>query len=993
MSGSVNASSPSSLALQPSQHPTTRFGGPLETLVNSQVNMSSRALRKLHREQEEQQQQLANIQNDKGEEESDEDTNESAEPESSPTKNLNAFDMLNLTGEDEEDIHEDSPTARSTDTEDLTTTNIDKQKDLNGSLADATRPAAGRSRKKNKKKKKQADGRESQGRSGTPAKDAKQSNLDEIDAALLALKSKAGNPGDLSNQKPKELSPSSKRLYELLATDSKNLNALNEMKRLFGNAILEGENEEAGTPGFGRRRGRGPQPGDLGGALAGRNSPVSKGQGLAGLALRRNVFMLGKEDWPKATSGGLGMEVVEKAWDFTTEYRFVHNSAYQDVQRQFDVCVESLNPQRMIQLLQFNREYGRHDIYLPSLTDRIAYHISTLLQVSEIAKQQGDHSVSGDLLERALFSFGRSVHSSFHTALAQGEARLDFRRPENREFWLASWRYIGNLGQRGTWRTAYEWAKLLLSLDPEGDPYCIGLLLDQIALRGGQSEHYVELANTKDWYSESWSQFPNVQISKALAEYKLKRPAECRASLTTAVKDYPWIFARLFQELNIDSIPKSIWGKAPRSKRETFDSEVYVTRAKDLWNTPEAISFLVEVVESVDSAPGGAVNSIDLSLNEARHIILSDIPTLIAFLPRTSFSGNTIASDPLPPPDSLPSYTTSISPDQAEDSSSSSTPELAAAGAQNPQAANESQELSGLRALFSRVVPWTTFGNLATRLASSSNDQLPEHISESSLQVDDGPGVGFITIEELEARVRELQQLRQRQQGQHGLEEQQEHEEELARARRVGADREREDSEIRSVVARRLRQDLGRGVDISNPTDHTPDVAEVEAFAAQLMLEHDPTDALSREYAADELREFAAPSSISEARLNRILELLLRDPSIEEPAPNSGSSSDQQTPAPANDDEPYDDERNQRWLAGQGLLRLKDFTTDHGIDEKVWLNNPSVGASPVDEYVERVGLLEKRATRNFILDYVLQQGTSSNVRDLIKRLMESEDGH
>lgn len=945
--------------------------------------MSSRALRKLQREQEEQQQRLANPRKDGGQEESDDDTDESAEPENPLTKKPNTFDMLNLTGEDEDDTHEGSPTAMSTDTEDLTMDKTNKQKDLDGSLADATRHAAGRSKKKNKKKKKQAEGRELQGRSGTPAKVTKQSNLDEIDAALLALKPKAGNQADPNNQKTKELSPSSKHLYQLLATDSRNLNALNEMKRLFGNAILEGENEEAGAPGHGRRRGRGPQQVDLGGALAGRNSPVSRGQGLAGLALRRNVFMLGKEEWPKATSGGLGMEVVERAWDSTTEYRFVHSSAYQDVQRQFDVCVESLNPQRMIQLLQFNRKYSRHHIYLNTLTDGKAYHISTLLQVSEIAKQQGDHSVSGDLLERALFSFGRSVHSSFHTALAQGEARLDFRRPENREFWLASWRYIGNLGKRGTWRTAYEWAKLLLSLDPEGDPYCIGLLLDQISLRGGQSEHYVELANTKDWYSEYWLQFPNVQISKALAEYKLKRPVECRASLSTAVKDYPWIFARVFQELNIDRIPKSIWGKEPRSEREMFDSAVYVTRAKDLWNTPDAISFLVEVVESVDSALGGAINNIEISPNEARHILLSDTPALIALLPRRFFSENISASDPLPPPDSLPSYTTTRPSNQPEDSSSSSTPELTAVDAQNPQIANEPQELGGLRALFSRIVPWTTLGNLAARLASSSDDQLAEYISESSVQEDDAAAVASITVEELEARVRELQQLRRRPQ------EQQEQERVLVRGRRTEANREREDNEIRLVAARRLRQDLGRGVDTSDPTDHSPDVAEVEAFAAQLMLEHDPTDALSREYAADELRAFAAPSSISETRLNRILELLLRDPSVEEPSRDSSSSSNQQTPAVGNADEPYDDERNQRWLAGQGLLRLKDFTADHGVNENIWLNNPSVDASPVDEYIQRLGLLEKRATRNFILDYVLQQGTSSDVRDLIKRLVES----
>ena len=96
------------------------------------------------------------------------------------------------------------------------------------------------------------------------------------------------------------------------------------------------------------------------------------------------------------------MELVERLDDGTIEYRFVHNTVYQDVQRQFMSCVESMDPQRMISMLVYN-----------------PYHVSTILQVSEIAKQQGDHSVSGDLLERALFTFGRSVNASFTNALSE----------------------------------------------------------------------------------------------------------------------------------------------------------------------------------------------------------------------------------------------------------------------------------------------------------------------------------------------------------------------------------------------------------------------------------------------------------------------------------------------------------------------------------------------------------------------------------------------
>ena len=228
----------------------------------------------------------------------------------------------------------------------------------------------------------------------------------------------------------------------------------------------------------------------------------------------------------------------------------------------------------------------------------IAYHISTLLQVSEIAKQQGDHSISGDLLERALFTFGRSAHSSFTHALSEGKARLDFRRPENREFWLAAWRYVKDLGQRGTWRTAYEWAKLILSLDPEGDPYCISNIIDQLALRGGSAEHFLKLADSSLFKDEIWTEKPNINISKAMAQYRLKMPQECRAHLAQFVQTYPWVFARLFQELNLSNLPKSIWGKQPRTDREKFEAESYVLNAKDIWSLPDAISLLVEVVET-----------------------------------------------------------------------------------------------------------------------------------------------------------------------------------------------------------------------------------------------------------------------------------------------------------------------------------------------------------------------------------------------------------
>ena len=301
--------------------------------------MSSRALRKLQREKELQQQQQRDPdeENESGAEEEE----STATPSTQPTQKLNTFDLLSQ-AEGELDISEQEDCGSEAPDEEIQDTTLeDKLKE----------PL-----KKNKKKKKKRKGKakDSGGKVAPPAS-SRHTQLDEIDRALRELKLKAGKD-EVERLEQKPLDIDTKWLYELLAVDTKNLNAINEMKKLFGGAVLSAENEDA--PGIvpGRRRGRGPQQVDLGGALAGRNSPASRGQGLASLALRKNIFIVGKEEWPKASSGGLGMEVVEKAWDGTTEFRFVHHKVYQDVQRQFESCVESMDPQRMIALLQFNRK-------------------------------------------------------------------------------------------------------------------------------------------------------------------------------------------------------------------------------------------------------------------------------------------------------------------------------------------------------------------------------------------------------------------------------------------------------------------------------------------------------------------------------------------------------------------------------------------------------------------------------------------------------------
>ena len=303
------------------------------------TSMSSRALRRLQREQE-QHNKLPALRKDNA-------PDDESEEEASGGKTLNAFDMLNQAEDEDEDQANDSDVVDPGDGDDAEVST------KNAQVEHSEKPKTkSKSKKKRNKKKGKAPEQLNPLAKGAPAA-AKEPVLDEIDIALKSLSTTSKDGADVPLAA--KIDEANLQLYRLLAVESKHLSALNEMKRLFGNVVLENEDEAGAAAGPPRRRGR-VQNLDLGGALAGRHSPASRGQGLAGLALRRNPFILGKEEWPKATSGGLGMELVEKLEDGTIEFRFVHNTMYQDVQRQFQTCVESMDPQRMIQLLQYNRK-------------------------------------------------------------------------------------------------------------------------------------------------------------------------------------------------------------------------------------------------------------------------------------------------------------------------------------------------------------------------------------------------------------------------------------------------------------------------------------------------------------------------------------------------------------------------------------------------------------------------------------------------------------
>lgn len=569
--------------------------------------MGTRALRKL-REQEWEKQLAAQTASEQ------ESSSEDEAPSTSQPRN--AFDMLNDandTSEPEADPHQDS----------------DRE-------ADTAEPAPTISSKPKKKKKKKPKKKAAESTPHTQSHDASE---DEIDKALKELSTKENNHIDNEQQQTSTWEQSTSHLLRI---DPRNLDPVNEMRGLFGSIALEDDHRTTTST-----RHQSPNGGvDLETALSGRYNRASRGRELGSLARRRNCLMQGKEHWPLATSGGLSMSCTPSS--SIKEYTIQHSAEYAQAQAVFRGAVESMQAEAMIGALQTH-----------------PYHIATLLQVAEIAKHQGDSSLSGDLLQRALYTFGRSVHSSFPTAIKEGTARVEFRKGSNRELYLAIWRYIRNLEQRGTWKTAYEWAKLLLQLDPESDPYGVTLMIDQLALRGRQHEQFLSMTE-EEHYGRTWSHLPNICISRTLALLKAGKPKEARRQLALAMERYPYILGALASALEI-TMPKQLWGKQPKTEGEKFHSELYVTRARDLWNTPETIGLISEVASTLQYyrewvGEQGDVAPPQISLEEARHVVALEMPSLIALVPRQFTNMPTSSSDILPPPDSETSELTRRAP-------------------------------------------------------------------------------------------------------------------------------------------------------------------------------------------------------------------------------------------------------------------------------------------------------------------------------------------
>ena len=130
-----------------------------------------------------------------------------------------------------------------------------------------------------------------------------------------------------------------------------------------------------------------------------------------------------------------------------------------------------------------------------------------------------------------------------------------------RAFFIAIFRHIHYIGARACHRTALEFCKLALSLDPLEDPLGILLMMDFYALRSQQYSWFLEFLTSWD-PKRNLTQLPNMAYSMALAQFyssKNQDFAMADHSIQKALIEFPGVFLPLMDKCSVE-IDKRVLG-------------------------------------------------------------------------------------------------------------------------------------------------------------------------------------------------------------------------------------------------------------------------------------------------------------------------------------------------------------------------------------------------------------------------------------------------
>ncbi|KAF9116069.1 Transcription factor 25 [Mortierella sp. AM989] len=468
-------------------------------------------------------------------------------------------------------------------------------------------PEASISKSKNKNKKKK--------KGKAVVKSVEEMSVEEFEKSLQQMNKQLGSviSGSGSSQQV-----ATTPLKQLLAVDTRFLDADAEMKKMFGARVVNSEIKD-------RRYAR---------------------------VAKKSMLAQPRDTWPVRKASGLSMEIVETdEKEHVTTFKIVHSEYYQRTQLKFLAAVASYDPNNLVALLRES-----------------PFHIDSLLQLSEVSKHNGDNSLAGEFIEQALYAFEKSFHSLFN--IASGSVRLSFMEVENRSFFLAIHRHIQFLGRRGCWRTAFEFNKLLLSLDPKNDELGSLLSIDFYALKA-QEYTYLKKLYERLNQDHGLDRMPNFVYSIALAQFHLEiqqgdsNHDESSKALQRAILMFPTAVPLLADQGNF-SVDAEVAGEAVfypvsefnnKNDSDIRDAEALLEEFVEAASKSPVLSYSPDgTLESDAYGSSSGSSSQGISLRVCRHVLVSEYNSLARYLPQKIVTASMHMHDPLPPPGSRNVY-------------------------------------------------------------------------------------------------------------------------------------------------------------------------------------------------------------------------------------------------------------------------------------------------------------------------------------------------
>ncbi|KAJ1604906.1 hypothetical protein OJ252_3610 [Cryptosporidium canis] len=191
----------------------------------------------------------------------------------------------------------------------------------------------------------------------------------------------------------------------------------------------------------------------------------------------RHYFVSSKPQWPHLYREESG--IIMKYFEERNEFSISFDIEYIKKKELLDALVDSM-------LLD--------EIYL--FMERNPFFFSGLLKLADISILRNEHEIAFEYLQKALYVFESSLHPSFSpfkyknglpiTNIKSGDI-------ESRDIFILLGSYMNSLGNRGLFRTAFEYCLLLISMDITHDRFHSLLHLDYYAILSSEFDTLFEI--------------------------------------------------------------------------------------------------------------------------------------------------------------------------------------------------------------------------------------------------------------------------------------------------------------------------------------------------------------------------------------------------------------------------------------------------------------------------------------------------------------------